>query len=217
MSNFDLNYRPDSYWPESLTPEQRLSCIRGKERQKIARLLYAQQGFGALNEFLVREGLADEERAAWGAVGPWCMGGEYLPDLYEGEVEIARISLASTTSDQISFRARPDGDAIRYRIVGEYEEDAGMRYELLRNTTERPLSLNELMTFLESASQGDFAYSGGVLTSLWAMMEEVYGDDEEEIVGFMSMSSAFYPGIEACYREMGRQWVADLEVCAEDE
>jgi prepilin-type N-terminal cleavage/methylation domain-containing protein len=118
MKNFDLSFRPDTYWPESFTPEQLLSRIRGKQRQDIARQLYMEHGFTALNEFLVREGLSDDERSAWGAVGPWCMGGEYLPELGEGETEIARISLASTTSDQISVRARNDGELIRYRIVG---------------------------------------------------------------------------------------------------
>jgi len=209
MSNFDLDYRPDTYWPESLTPEQRLSRIRGKQRQDIARRLYAEHGFSALNEFLVREGLADEERTAWGAMGPWCLGGEFLPELYEGEVEIARISLASTTSDQISVRARPDGDAVRYRIVDEYE-DQGAHYELSCDTSERPLSLSELMVVLENASQPGCAYPGGVLSSLWSMMEDFY-DDEEEIIGFASMSSAFYPEIEACYRDMACQWLAHLE------
>jgi hypothetical protein len=30
MNNVDLSFRPDTYWPESLTPEQLLSRIRGK-------------------------------------------------------------------------------------------------------------------------------------------------------------------------------------------
>ena len=106
MNAIDMSFRPDSYWPKSLTPEQLLSRIRGKTRQDIARRIYEAQGFRGLNAFLVKEGLTGEERSAWGGVGPWCMGGEYLPALYEGEVEIARISMASTTSDQISVRAR---------------------------------------------------------------------------------------------------------------
>ena len=113
------------------------------------------------------------------------------------------------------MRARPEGDAIRYRIVDEYE-DEGTHYELSCDTSERPLSLNELMVVLENASQSDCAYPGGVLSSHWAMMEEFYEDDEE-ITGFLSMSSAFYPGIEECYREMACQWLARLEDGAEVE
>ena len=117
MNNIDLSFRPDTYWPESLTPEQLLSRIRGKRRQDIARHLYREFGFTALNEFLVREGLSEEDRTAWSAGGPWCMGGEYLPEMEEGEVEIARISMESTTSDQVSVSARQVGDYIHYRIV----------------------------------------------------------------------------------------------------
>ena len=37
MNTIDMSFRPDSYWPESLTPEQLLSRIRGRVRQDIAR------------------------------------------------------------------------------------------------------------------------------------------------------------------------------------
>ena len=148
MKSSDLSFRPDTYWPESLTPEQLLTRIRGKRRQDIARQLYKDYGFGALNAFLVKEGLDEDERSSWGAIGPWCMGGEYLPTLDEGEIEIARISLASTTSDQISVRARKDGERIRYRIVGEYEEDESMRHQLPFAVTDQPLSLGELMDMI---------------------------------------------------------------------
>jgi hypothetical protein len=56
---------------EGLTPEQLLSRIRGKRRQDIARELYKEFGFASLNEFLVRDGLSEEDRTAWGAAGPW--------------------------------------------------------------------------------------------------------------------------------------------------
>src|SRR6202049_4952696 len=50
--------------------------------------------------------LDEEMRQAWGRVHPSHMGGEFLPPVRNGEVEIARISLASVTADQISVRAR---------------------------------------------------------------------------------------------------------------
>jgi hypothetical protein len=154
MRNVDRRFRPDTYWPKSLTPEQLLTRIRGKQRQDIARQLYRDGGFGALNAFLVKEGLAEDERSSWGAIGPWCMGGEYLPELDEGEVEIARISMASTTSDQISVRACQDGERIRYRIVGEYEEDETMRQQLPFDVTDRPLSLEETEVSDEQYAMG---------------------------------------------------------------
>ena len=208
MKNVDLSYRPDTYWPESLTPEQLLTRIRGKRRQDIARELYKKRGFTALSEFLVSEGLSEDDRSAWGAIGPWCMGGEYLPELDEGEIEIARISLASTTSDQISVRACQDGERIRYRIVGEYEEDETMRQQLPFDVTDRPLSLEELMDMIEGARTSDSAHSGGIFSSSWFMMLEVT-NAPEEIVGFLSVSSAFYPEIQTSYMARAEQWLQE--------
>ncbi|RLA50429.1 MAG: hypothetical protein DRR42_13145 [Gammaproteobacteria bacterium] len=208
MKSSDLSFRPDTYWPESLTPEQLLTRIRGKRRQDIARQLYRDYGFGALNAFLVKEGLAENERSSWGAIGPWCMGGEYLPELEEGEIEIARISMASTTSDQISVRACQDGEHIRYRIVGEYEEDESMRQQLPFDVTDRPLSLGDLMDIIEGARTSDSAHPGGIFSSSWAMMLEVT-NAPDEIVGFLSVSSAFYPEIDPCYRALAEQWLQE--------
>ncbi len=208
MKNVDLTFRPDTYWPESYTPEQLLTRIRGKRRQDIARQLYKARGFPALNEFLVSEGLSEEDRSAWGAVGPWCMGGEYLPKLDDGEIEIARISLASTTADQISVRARRDGERIRYRIVGEYEEDEAMRQQLPFDVTDQPLSLGELMDMIEGANTSDSTCPVGIFSSSWIMMLE-FADWPEEIAGFISVSSGFYPQIEECYEAMAQQWLVE--------
>ena len=61
-------------------------------------------------------------REAWGAIHPSHLGGEFLPRLRKGEVEIARISLRSVTADQISLRARRLVGRIGYRIVDEYPQ-----------------------------------------------------------------------------------------------
>lgn len=206
MNTDEMAFRPDTYWPDSLTPDQLLTRILGKERQDIARHLFETQGFPALNEFLVKEGLSEPERTAWGQQGPWCMGGEFLPELDEGEVEIARISMQSTTSDQVSIRARRDADHIRYSIVGEYEDD-GMSYQLPFETSNSPLSMQELFALIDgSAIEGD-CYPGGILTSSWNMGYECSPDDENEIIEFLSLSSAFYPGINGCYVTMAADWL----------
>jgi len=154
----------------------------------------------------VKEKLSAEERNEWGTYGPWCLGGEYLPGLFEGEVEIARISLKSTTSDQISVRAKQEGNLIRYRIVGEYEEEEGPGYVLCIESTEEPLTLGELMVLINSASVAGDIYPGGILGSNWLMMRDS-GYRSEEIIDFLSLSSAFYPEIGRCYRELAETWV----------
>jgi hypothetical protein len=79
------------------------------------------------------------------------MGGEYLPNYGRQEVEIARIALASTTSDVISLRARPSGLRIKYTLVDEYKTE----FQLPQETSSRPFSLRELIRFLDSVEQED--------------------------------------------------------------
>ena len=76
---------------------------------------------------LLNGSLDDESRQRLGHVHPHFIGGEYLPSYGRQEVEIARIELASTTSDVISLRARPAGSRIRYRIVDEYKLNSRFR------------------------------------------------------------------------------------------
>jgi hypothetical protein len=208
MTTIDLSSRPDTYWPESPTPELLLSRIRGKVRQDIARRRYAEHGFSALEEFLVKDRLSDEERDAWGAVDPSCLGGEYLPDLLDGEVEIARISMASTTRDQISVRARRQDEVIRYRIVDEYGDEDSNGYDLPFETTARPMTLLELMDLIEGAGARGNETPGGLFTANWQYLYDC-GDGPDEIMGFISLSSPFYKEITACYEALAAQWLSD--------
>ncbi len=143
----DLSYRPDTYWPEALDQEQLLSRIKGESRRNIAREILAEEGFAGLNSFLAREDLAEDERADWGRIHPALMGGEYLPGLGLGEVEIARISLASMTGDQISIRAIHAGNKIRYAVDDEYES----KYELAFEDSRQPLTLGELIKLIDDS------------------------------------------------------------------
>jgi len=69
-----------------------------------------------LSNELLRDSLNEEVRISLGKIHSTFMGGEYLPGYRRQEVEIARIALASTTSDVISLRARPPGSRIKYRL-----------------------------------------------------------------------------------------------------
>jgi len=50
--------------------------------------------------------LDDDERSAVGMIHPWFMGGEYLPRLGRLELEIARITIRSTTRHVIAMYAK---------------------------------------------------------------------------------------------------------------
>ena len=63
-------------------------------------------------------------RSALGRLHPSFMGGEYLPDRRDTEVEIARINIDSTTSDVTRIYAKAGKDRIRYRVVSQANEAA---------------------------------------------------------------------------------------------
>jgi len=204
--NIDLSYRPQTYWPDALDQEQLLSRIQGERRRTIARNILAKEGFVGLNAFLARETLDEEERRYWGGLHPHCMGGEYLPELGLGEVEIARISLASTTSDQISIRALHAGDTIRYVVRDEYDTD----FELAFSESEQPLTLQELIAFIEGGGHEDERQWGGLLVCHWEQMYD-WNEELDACVGFAWVQSAWYPELTAHYVQVANDWYARKE------
>lgn len=198
----DMAFKPTSYWPESLDMDTLLSRIKGKARRDMARRILEEEGFPGLTEFVARENLDDVDREMWGRIHPQLMGGEYLPNLSEGEVEIVRISLKSTTGDQISIRARKTGSKITYRVVDEYETDFNLHFQ----ESDEPLSLEELITFLDRTVHPDDERPGGLIQSHWNFL---YDQDRliEEAVDFVSLESAFYPELVAYYAKVADEWM----------
>jgi hypothetical protein len=123
MPGIDLGFRPTSYfWPLGLETHL-LARIKGAERKLALQTLI---GAGRLDEvpaFLAQSALDPEERRAVGRIHPAFMGGEYLPDMKQEEVAIARITIASTTQDVTSVYARRGKGRIHYRVVDEYGGD----------------------------------------------------------------------------------------------
>jgi hypothetical protein len=74
-------------------------------------------------QFLTANGLRPHHRKSLESFHPLFMGGHYLPDVVEGEVEIARLHLRSVTSDVTSVYARTVKGVIHDRVVDEYEGD----------------------------------------------------------------------------------------------
>ena len=132
-----------------------------------------------------------EEREAIGRLHPRLMGGEYLPPLAEDEVEIACISLESTTFDQISVRARRIPDAIRYSIRDEYEDDGQSMWKFRPKQSADPLTMRELIAMLD-ASGGDGGVVLGPLASNW-------WNDYERARRFVTVESDFYPDLGGYY------------------
>ena len=183
----DLSFRPKTYfWPLGLDTHL-LTHVKGAARRAALQRLIDEGRLDEIPDFLAAANLSEEERSAIGRIHPMLMGGEYLPDQEEGEVEIARIEIRSTTGDVTSVYAHRDGSQIRYRVVDEYEGDT------LTGATERtsvePLTLGELTDFFLEA---------------WNLLE-VLGFNEfadlEEALAFFRGCSEFYPDFDRVLRE----------------
>jgi hypothetical protein len=186
-SQVDLSWRPETYfWPSGLE-KQLLAKVKGAARRAALQRLIDEGRLVEIPDFLATAGLSDDERTAIGQIHPHFMGGEYLPDQDEGEIEIARIEIDSTTGDVTSVYAHQDTSTIRYRVVDEYGG------ETLRDATEcastRPLTLGELEEFFLGA------------WPFFEVLEMNFGTDIEGMLGFFHGSSPFYPDFDHLLRE----------------
>lgn len=120
-----------------------------------------------------------------------------LPPLEEGEVEIARVEVA--TGEVVSIRARSDGSHIRYRVVDEFGEE-GSEYEPPIDASVEPLSEDELVELIDGTTQrwhGEETFRGLVEGFRAQYAEDVA---EDEIAALVRVRSAFYPGLGEHYR-----------------
>lgn len=178
----DLRYRPSTYFWARERGILLLSDIKGVERRKLYEMALADGQTHFVDPTLTQHALTQVERKAQGGVHPAFMGGEYLPNQFEGEVEIARITIASTTQDVTCVYAKQMGRRIHYRVVDEYEGDTleGRAHR----TSNQPLSLQQLTEF--------FLGSWGLIAGLEVNFEDD-GYPFDAVHGFIvDASSSFY-------------------------
>jgi hypothetical protein len=209
-AGIDYDFRPESFWTAASDPLAAiLRNVKGRNRREMIRDYYAAGKLDQLSDELLRDSLSDGARASLGKIHPTFMGGEYLPNYCRQEVEVARIALASTTSDVISLRAWPSGSRIKYRVVDEYATE----FLLPQQTSRRPFSLRQLIRFLDSVEQpgADAAWkrSGFVLSYNECNLD--CGTDLEALQDFTSVSSDFYPDLGSHYREAMEEWYLGRE------
>jgi hypothetical protein len=206
-AGIDYHFRPESYWAVANDPlEAALRNVKGRNRREMIRD-YGEAGtLEQLDDSLLADTLDTESRVSLGRIHPSFMGGEYLPNYGRSEVEIARIELESTTCDVFSLRARPAGLRIKYRLVDEYESE----FRLPQQTSTRPLSLGELIRFLDSVKQADndgepsWCQFGFVL--LWNQSNLECGDDLDSLRDFTRVSSDYYSDLASHYAETIEEW-----------
>ncbi|MEW8525577.1 MAG: hypothetical protein AB2552_21285 [Candidatus Thiodiazotropha endolucinida] len=188
-TGIDLEYRPAGhFWPLDLE-KHLLSTITGDLRRQLVREKIEEGDLESVPEDWLVSRLDELSRTRIGNVHPAFMGGEYLPDPGEREIEIARITIASTTQDVTAVRATQSNSQILYRVVDEYDG------ETLSDSTEcmftEPLTLGQLEVFFNRA------------WPLFDVLDMNFRDvqyDIDSVLDFVMPDSEHYPEFGMLYR-----------------
>ena len=189
--NTNLDFRPKTYFIPHAVEEYLVSRVKGDIlRQKIITLVDSGEYQSFEDVFNVVAHLP-EFQSHLEILAPHFMGGNYLADLEQDEVEIARISINSTTRDVNCVYAKMDYGKIYLRVVDEYGgETLNEPFEL---TVEEPLSLGDLTDFFLNACE------------LEGTLEANFGNDLDSSLDFFTASSDFYPDLDNLIREIVEQ------------
>lgn len=152
----------------------------------------------AIPPVLLQPSLPAPLRSHFAAQHPSVMGGEYLPDLVAAEVEVARITIASTTQDVTCVYARQGKNCIILRVVDGYD-DATLSGRAWRSA-KQPLSLEQFVSFFLKAWD---------LFEALGMNFEAGGYPEGQVYGFFRGSSDFYPDFDGLLRRRVGTFLTD--------
>ena len=202
-------FQPKSYWVETDPLSAILRNVTGENRRQMITDYWVSGRIDELDVSLLHDEVDDDTRTNIGRIHPSFMGGEFLPSYLAGEIEIARITLKSTTSDVISLRARPIPEGIAYRIIDEY----GAKFTLPIPSSTEPLTLAELMRQFDEGSLDDSGFNnsdGLTLGYNWLNVDE---DNHESLRSFTSISSRIYRKLHAHFENVYDDW---LEQCLKE-
>jgi hypothetical protein len=185
-NRIDLNFRPKSYFGPQKLEQHLVSKVKGAVvRDKLEMLLKKESA--EIVQLLGSEGMSNEDIKALGSIHPMLMGGNYLPDTNDGEVEIARIEIASTTFDVTCVFAKSENGKIQYRVVDEYDGDTLSASNEM--TSDTPLTLGELAHFFLTA------------WSLIGVLKMNFKGDVNSALRFFIAKSKFYPDLDRLCRQ----------------
>jgi hypothetical protein len=187
MNETDLEYKPKTYF----SPQPLVTYLVDQVKNAAIReRLYVLLSEGRIEE--IKQLLGDGEITSNSirhleAIHPMFMGGNYLPNMDEGEVEIARIEIASTTNDVTCLFAKMENGKIKLRVVDEYGGDT------LNNPTEvvidEPMTLNEMTELFLTT------------WSLIDVLEMNFDGQLDPALAFFKAKSRFYPKFDELCRE----------------
>lgn len=219
FAGIDYSFRPTSYWEVSDPLQAILLGVEGEYRRQMITDFWQAGRIEELDHVLLEDHLSDQDREGLGRIHPGFMGGEYLPPLLAGEVEIARIILASVTTDIGSIRARPIPEGIAYRVVDEYHDEYGHHYAIHPGESNRPLSLGAFIQLLDGGERvSQDAYPSGLVFQ-HMIFNYVMGEPNlKEMYRFCRIESPYYPQLTKHYECVEQLWIrCEAERCMEDE
>jgi len=186
-----VRYRPRDYFGRHDLQTALLTQVKGTVRRKALLDAIEEGEFNEVPDALKGPALSEPVRQFVGSLHPALMGGEYLPTVENVEVEIARISIQSTTGDVTSVYARLSGKRIAYRVVDEYGGDTLSGNT--RRTSSRPLTMGQLIDFFLGA------------WDLFVCLEANFEGDLERMLEFFEGDSEFYPYFDSELRRRVRE------------
>jgi len=200
--DIDLNQRPDTYFRPQKLERYLLSKVKGAVLRRRLQGLFDEGRHAEVRSLLTSEGISAADRKALESLHPMYMGGNYLPDTEEGEVEIGRICIRSTTYDVTCVYARPVEGGIHYRVVDEYDGETLEEPTEIR--TELPMTLGEFVDFFLAA------------WPLFDVLEMNFEGDVDASLDFFTAESEFYPEFDRLCREKVVEYFPEPEDEDED-
>ena len=141
----------DCFTPPMTPEEAVLRRILGNFRRDFVARAIQEDGLASIPDAWKTSRISEALKSVLQGQHPRARGGEDLPELLEGEVEIARMTLANSVHGEVtSLRAaRPGGKSseIHFRMVDEYEEEI----ELHVQTARTPLTTEEVLAMFSDS------------------------------------------------------------------
>lgn len=187
MNEIDLEYKPKTYFTPQPLVRYQVEQVKNAAIRERLELLLSEGRIHEAEKLFANGSVTTNSIQYLESVNPMFMGGNYLPDMDEGEVEIARIEIASTTHDVTCLFAKKENGIIKFRVVDEYGGDTlNFPTEV---TTDEPMTLREMTDFFLSA------------WSLIDVLEMNFDRQLEPALAFFKAKSKFYPKFDELCRE----------------
>lgn len=151
--------RPDYFATAPSVEDAAVRGIKGNFRRQMASKSLLSEGLASIPELWRAHDVPEQFKAVLAATaGPQARGGEDLPDLSQGEVEIARLTLVNSVHGEVtSLRAKRDPKdlGILLSMVDEYETE----FRLPKSKVSAPLTAEEVLVVFRDADPTPLATS----------------------------------------------------------